>query len=105
MTILELLQGKLPAQKVRILYRIIERLRLRHNEVGAQFRNGEITEAEWKAFLEVWEKRHQRVYHILNVIKENKGLFSEAKIAEIIALKQDGKILTDYDADIDIETV
>ena len=105
MTILELLQGKLPEQKVRILYRIIERLRLRHNEVGAQFRNGEITETQWKAFLEVWEKRHQRVYHILNVIKENKGLFSEAKMAEIIALKQEGKTLTDYDADIDIETV
>lgn len=105
MTILELLQGELPAQKVRILYRIIERLRLRHNEVGAQFRNGEITEAQWKAFLEVWEKRHQRVYHILNVIKENQGLFLEAKMTEIRTLKEKGKVLTDYDADIDIETV
>jgi hypothetical protein len=105
MTILELLQGKTPAKKVRILYRIIERLRLRHNEVGDNFRNGVITEAQWKAFLAIWEPRYQRVAHILNVIKENQGLFLEAKMTEIRTLKEEGKVLTTYDTDIDIETV
>lgn len=105
MTILELLQGKTAPQKVRILYRIIERLRLRHNEVGDNYRNGVITEAQWKAFLEVWEPRVQRVSHIINVIKENQGWFSEAAKNTVIAMKTEGKVLTTSDADIDIETV
>lgn len=105
MTILELLQGKTPAQRVRILYRILERLRGRHNEMGDSFRNGTITEAEWKAFLAVWEPRFQRVAHILNTIKDNQNLFSEENLATVRVLKEEGKVLTDYDADVDIETV
>lgn len=105
MTILELLQGKLPAQKVRILYRIIERLRLRHNDMGNKFRNTEISEAEWKVFLKEWEPRYQRVAHVLNVIKDNQGLFAEAERNTALALKEQGKVLTDYDADVNIETV
>ena len=31
-----------------------ELLRLRHNEEGAKFRNGDITEAEWQTFLTDW---------------------------------------------------
>lgn len=105
MTILELLQGKLPAQKVRILYRILERLRVRHNEMGDQFRAGAITEAEWKAFLETWRQRTKRVTHILNVIKEARGLFAETETTQILTLKDEGRLLTTHDSDIDIETV
>ena len=35
-------------------YIVQELLRLRHNEEGAKFTAGLITEAEWKAFLQDW---------------------------------------------------
>lgn len=105
MTILQLLQGKTPQERVRICFRVLERLRLRHNEMGERFRNGEITEEQWKAFLSVWEAKHQRVYQFVNVIKENLNLFIEANRDTAITLKEDGKILTTYDQDIDIDNL
>lgn len=105
MTILELLQGKTAPERVRILYRILERLRLRHNEKGADFRNGVITQEEWDAFLVVWTARQKRVYEILNVIKENLNLFRTENEATSLTLKAEGKVLETYDADIDINTI
>lgn len=64
-----------------------------------------ITEAEWKDFLVVWEKRFQRVANILNTVKENLNLFAEANLATAKTLKDEGKVLTTYDQDVDIETI
>jgi len=41
-------------KKYYICYRLQEKLRLIHNNWGAKFRNGEITEAEWHEFLDTW---------------------------------------------------
>lgn len=105
MTIAQLLIGKTVNERVRILNRILERLRLRHNAMGDDFRNGVITEAEWKTFLQVWEPRFQRVCNILNVIRDNQGFFITTNLETYRILKEEGKVLTTYDADIDIETV
>ena len=42
------------ALKYAYIYVVQELLRLRHNEEGAKFRSGEITEAEWRDFLLNW---------------------------------------------------
>ena len=105
MTLAEILIGKTPEEKVRICVRVLERLRERHNEVGEQFRNGVITEDQWRSFLALWEGRHQRVSRVMNVIKDNQGWFFEVNKDVIAALKQEGKVLTTYDGDIDIETL
>jgi len=42
------------ALKYAYTYIVQELLRLRHNEEGAKFRNGDITEAEWQTFLTDW---------------------------------------------------
>ena len=42
------------ALKYAYTYVVQELLRLRHNEEGAKFRDGDITEAEWQDFLRNW---------------------------------------------------
>ena len=42
------------ALKYAYTYIVQELLRLRHNEEGAKFRDGDITEAEWQTFLTDW---------------------------------------------------
>lgn len=105
MKLAQLLVGKTPQERVRICYRILERLRLRHNEVGLQFKNGDINEAQWKAFLATWEARHKRVYEVLNTIKENLNLFLIANETASRALKEEGKVMDTYDTDIDIDNI
>ena len=48
------------ALKYAFTYAVQEALRLRHNDEGAKFRNGEITEVEWKAFLNGWYEPRSR---------------------------------------------
>jgi len=50
------------ALKYAYTYIVMELLRLKHNEEGTKFRNGEITEVEWKTFLRDWyEPREETV--------------------------------------------
>jgi hypothetical protein len=105
MTLLQLLQGKTPLERAKILHRIVERLRVRHNNMGDQYRAGQITEEQWRLFLQVWEGRMQRVYALLNAVRDNQGWLDEASQATNRQIKTDGKVFTTYDADIDIETV
>ena len=41
----------LPIEKLEYLYRAEELLRLQHNEMGRQFRKGEIAQEEWQTYL------------------------------------------------------
>lgn len=105
MTLNGLLKGKDTTNRIKILYRVLEKLRERHNVVGSSYSNGEITDEQWKTFLSIWEKRNQRVYAIMNALKENAGLFRVENSQTAFELKTSGKEFASYDMDIDIETV
>ena len=49
------------ALKYAFCYIVQELLRLKHNEMGAKFRNGEITKQEWNDFLTNWHNPRERV--------------------------------------------
>lgn len=67
---------KLPAEavtakdKIEFCYQAQEALRLEHNEKGRQFREGEITEAEWLAYKEEYRAKRDAVIEEMLAQKE-----------------------------------
>jgi len=107
MILREILEGKTPRQKLRILYRINERLRLQHNTRGDEYRNGQISEEEWAAYLETFHRRQKKVLNRTHAIRTNLGLVSDdTKVTEdILAVKLEGKEATDLDPGVDIDVI
>jgi hypothetical protein len=61
------------ASEMSFCYRAQELLRIQHNAMGAEFKAGRITQAEWKVYLAVFEEK------------------SEAIIAALLAARQTAK--------------
>lgn len=61
---------------LKFIYRAIELLRLEHNIKGKDFRNGKITEKVFRDYQKNdFELRNQKLFGILNPIKERLGIF------------------------------
>ncbi len=93
--------------KVKFLYRAIELLRLEHNEKGKVFREGKMTEKEFRDYQNYdFEPRNQKLFSILNPIKDKLGMFQMSKEKNPndprLAYKEDGKKETKWDKDIDL---
>jgi hypothetical protein len=88
--------------KIKFLYRAVELLRLEHNQKGADFRKGKITEAEWKDYVKnSFEPRINRLFLILNPIKEKLGIPRIDTMKDPdnpkLKLKEEGKKETKFD--------
>lgn len=49
------------AEKTAFLYRLSEKLRLEHNEMGAKFRNKTISKIEWDTYLSKFNVKHKKM--------------------------------------------
>jgi len=49
------------AEKTAFLYRLQERMRLEHNDMGQQFRNKLISRYEWDEFLRWWNEDNDQI--------------------------------------------
>lgn len=60
-----------PSEKTEFCYRAQELLRLEHNIMGKKYKEGEITEIEWKEFLEdKFEPLSQKICEGININRE-----------------------------------
>lgn len=101
-----ILIGKTTEEKLHILYRIVELLRLQHNVQGERFRNGEITQQQWDSYVQSHHDRYQKVMFVINTIKENNGYLGGDEKTEMNRLvKFAGKIASQYDGEIDIDNI
>lgn len=98
--------------KLKYLFRTKELLRLEHNARGKNFRDGKITEAEFRDYqLADFEPRLKNVLQEINKIKEVEGMFVgngadlTAKQQESLALQETGKLDTKYDLDINLTEI
>lgn len=107
MILAQKLQGKTPVEKMRWLHRAIELLRLQHNNKGTDFRNGVITEQEWKSYVTLFEQRNAKLLRAMNLVRKNVGLtdMTPAEREQSKTIWLDGKDATDLDADIDIDVI
>lgn len=107
MILAQKLQGKTPVEKMRWLHRAIELLRLQHNNKGADFRNGVITEQEWNEYLVTFENRNKKLLRAMNIVRENHGIteLTKAERDQMKTVWLDGRDATDLDADIDIDVI
>ena len=62
----------LPTQreKLEFLYQVQERLRTFHNNRGAQFEAGQITQAQWDTFRSQWRDVSERVSEQIAILRE-----------------------------------
>lgn len=101
------LQGKTPLQKLRWLHRAQELLRLQHNQMGADFRNGLITQQEWDDYVAQFETRNSRLLRAMTIVRDNIGLtdLTPEERDQSKAIFDDGRDAVDLDTDIDVTTV
>lgn len=108
MILAQKLLGKTPRQKMLFLHRVLELLRRRHNAWGEDFRNGVITEAQFRNFQEnFFEPRNKLVHRVLAVIREGQGItnFTKEQLDSTAVLQLEGENASQYDVDIDIENI
>jgi hypothetical protein len=60
-----------PKEKLEFLFEVQERLRIKHNEKGKDFRDGVITEEQWKNFEGKWFDVSKAVGGKLSEIRES----------------------------------
>ena len=101
---------KTDEDKVKFLYRNIELLRLEHNAKGKDFREGKMTEADFRNYQKGdYRIRQTKLFELLSPIKEKVGLYTlnpnEHPDDPRLKLKEDGKIATKFDKKIDITKI
>lgn len=107
MILAQKLLGKTPAEKMRWLHRAMELLRLQHNNRGDDFRNGVITEQEWKDYVALFEQRNAKLLRALNIVRDSLGItdLTLAERNQSKAVWLNGRDATDLDGDIDITSI
>ena len=100
--------------KVRFLCRVIELLRLEHNEWGKSFREGKLTEKEFRNYQNgEFHQKISKISLILNPIKESLGMFqldprfnpSILPDDSRLLLEEQGKQETKWDSKIDLTQI
>jgi len=97
--------------KIKFLYRVLEKLRLEHNEKGKDFREKKLTQAEWDKFDKEFKEKVSKVYEIISPIKKVLGMTNMAKLYEQdptdsrLSLKGVGKETTTWDNDINLKQI
>lgn len=92
-------------EKLKYVYRTEELLRLEHNENGAKFRDGQITEQEWKEYLKDFEGRYTNVLHERATLRDSLGLNLVSAQHALELIKTEAKADSKYDVDVDIKTI
>jgi hypothetical protein len=100
-------------ERLKYLYRVQELLRLEHNAKGKDFRDGNITEKEFKHYQKHdFELRLNNVLHERNNILEAEGVTKvtldnkfTTKQIEFRQLKEAGTIDKKWDVDIDVKSI
>jgi len=114
MTLIQLLQGKTPEERLAILYRIQERLRLRFNEFGERFRNAEITRGQFLAYKRLVHRvKQEKISKLINAIRENQDMFTygdrasetptNTQYALLVSIRDSAKLDTTYDNDFNLD--
>ncbi len=78
---------KTPEAKLKYLYRLQEKLRLFHNEKAKQFKNGDITEKEFRKFQQGWFKKRNSL--ISGKIVECKKSLTESQKKQLLEYDKD----------------
>ena len=100
--------------KIKFLYRNFELLRLEHNQKGTDFKKGKITEKEFRNYQRSFcEPRIQRIFELINQIKEKNGWFFPTRELEenpetfqkMNLLIEKGSQETKWDSEIDISKI
>ena len=101
--------------KLKYLYRVVELLRLEHNEEGRKCREGEISESQFREYQKnSWEPRNQALFFEINKLKEKLDLVrnynpeqSEKSLNLIKAqrIKEEGKKETKWDKKINVKKI
>lgn len=94
-------------EKLKYVYRAEELLRLEHNEQGAKFRNSEITEQEWLAYVRDFETRNKNILYERNILTESLGHLQDTPESRTASelLKSSAINDTKFDADIDVKKI
>lgn len=91
--------------KIKFLYRALELLRLEHNEEGKKFREGKISESQFRDYQRnSYKPRMKKIGLILNPIKEKQGLFKNEESPKW-EWKEDGKKEVKWDNDINLTEI
>lgn len=101
---------KTDEDKVQFLYRAIELLRLEHNEWGKAFREGRLSEKEFRDYQKNdFRPRNLKLFEMLNPIKDKLGMFNLYPITNPddprLLLKESGKTETKWDISINIQQI
>lgn len=110
------LKNKTVPNKIKFLYRNLELLRLEHNEEGRKAREGEITMEQFRTYQkEDFGIRQKKVLVEIGKIKDTEDMFRpnrkgkeqkniprNNKFSEGQQLKEEGKLDTTWDVEIDI---
>jgi hypothetical protein len=56
-------------ERIEYMYNLQEKLRLRHNFVGARYRNGLVTEQEWANFKTIHKQRQLKISKVINFLR------------------------------------
>ncbi len=92
--------------KLKFLYRAMELLRLEHNERGKMFREGKISEKEFRDYQNgEFNQKTEKIFAELNPLKEKLGLFQLPKdnLTDTKSLlKQQGMQETKWDKSISL---
>ena len=68
-----------------------ELLRLQHNEMGAKFRKGEISEKEWNAYLKEFDPKSKKLGHDKSILRDSIVIESPNKDISSSTPKEDIK--------------
>lgn len=106
---------KTDKDRIKLLYRVVELLRLKHNEKGKDFREGRMTEKDFRNYQRNdFEPRNERLYSEINILKEKLDLtrdYSEIKgefspnIKESQRLFEEGVKSIEFDKYIDLKKI
>lgn len=100
--------------KIKFLYRTLELLRLEHNEMGRKFREGGMSESQFRDYQRNdFEPRNQRLFALINNLKEKLDMFRDygkigspsPNLVEARKIAEEGMKMTNFDKDINLKEI
>lgn len=76
-------------ERIEYMYNLQEKLRLRHNFVGARYRNGQITEEQWQTFKQAFKRRQFKIGRVIGFLRwREEADGSETKLYDLDRVKR-----------------
>jgi hypothetical protein len=92
------------SDRIKYLYRMLELLRLEHNAKGKLFKEGKLSETEFRTYQQgEFRDKSDKIFAELNPLKEKMGMFELDSPKK--QLKYDGKAETKWDSNIDLKKI